>query len=272
MLKIEELAYRSLIKEVELTPKPGLVDRNNNGSHKDMDIQTFYISSKAIKPFIGRFFDCGKKALHVEPEILFENLREIGKECEQEMFLATRGINTHKGMIFSFAVICGAIGRLKARCKTFKHKQLQGEIRDICKNLVEKDLRDFEISKTGGEKLFRETKSAGIRDEAQNGYSTIFQHSLPFYKSKEEIYGEEKALKLTLLFIMNIATDSNVFARGGVHAMEFIKFKSKKLLDEVDIDNLDKKLIEFDKELIEKNLSAGGSADLLCLTWFLSKI
>ena len=35
------LAKRSLLKELYTTPKPGLVDRRNNGSHPDMNISLF---------------------------------------------------------------------------------------------------------------------------------------------------------------------------------------------------------------------------------------
>ena len=35
------LAVRALLYEVITTPKPGLVDRRNSGSHKDMDVFTF---------------------------------------------------------------------------------------------------------------------------------------------------------------------------------------------------------------------------------------
>jgi len=271
-MEIEELAYRALIKEVELTPKPGLVDKNNSGSHSDMDLETFYRSSNAIKPFFSEFFNCGKEALHVEPKILFERLRVIGKECEREMFKATKNINTHKGLIFSFAVICGAMGKLKTKYGYIKQKHLQDEIQNICHNLVKKDLVSSIKMETNGEKLYKETKCAGIRDEAQNGYSTVFNQSLPYFIEQKKRYGEERALKLTLLFIMSRAVDSNIYARGGVLGMEFVKSKSKILLDEMDMEKLDEKLLEFDKVMIDKNLSAGGSADLLCLTWFLAKV
>ncbi len=272
MMKIEKLAYEALIKEVLLTPKPGLVDKNNNGSHTDMNIETFYDSSSVIKPFVKRFYDCGKEALHVEPKILFQSLKEIGKECEKEMFLATKGVNTHKGIVFSFAVVCGAIGRLRAKYGTFGYKKLQDEIKDICVDLVKRDLLEGAKCNTSGGRLFRDTKQAGIRDEAQKGYPSIFQHSLPFYIEQERLLGEQTALKLTLLFIMSMATDSNIYARGGVGAMEFVRFESYKILHQTDIEELDKKLIKFDKEMIRRNLSPGGSADLLCLTWFLAKL
>jgi triphosphoribosyl-dephospho-CoA synthase CitG len=272
MIKIEDLVYSALIKEVELTPKPGLVDKNNNGSHSDMNIEIFYASSKVIKPFMKRFYECGKNSLHVDDKILFQRLRGIGKECEKQMYLSTKGINTHKGIIFSFAVICGAIGVILAEEKTLGSVQVQDKIKAICEGLVQQDLCGEKAQNTHGEKFFLETKSGGIREEAQNGYPTIFQKSLPFYAQNREKYTENIALKLTLLFIMTQAKDSNLYARGGNDGLEFAKNKSKEILDLNDILSLDEKLSKLDEDFIEKNLSPGGSADLLCLTWFVFEV
>jgi len=256
---ITNLAYNALIKEVELTPKPGLVDKANNGSHKDMNIDTFYASANAIKPFIDKFYKCGND---------FDGLRKIGIECEKEMFRATKGINTHKGMVFSLAVICGAIGSVG----TDSFETLQDEIKDICKDLVQNDLQKSLHVKTHGERFYAKTKSEGIRGEASSGYPTIFEQSLPFFIEQQNKYGEEVALKLTLLLLMSITEDSTLYARGGIEGLKFVQKEAKKLLHVGDINLLESNLKEFDKIMIEKNLSAGGSADLLGLTWFLAQL
>jgi len=250
---ITNLAYNALIKEVELTPKPGLVDCFNNGSHKDMDIDTFYESAKAIKPFISEF-------LHYDN---FDNLREVGLRCEKKMFEATNGVNTHKGMIFSLAILCGAINRAKV------FDSLQDEIKLLCRDLVKNDLEKTKQAKTHGENFFKEVNHTGIRGEAQSGYATVFEKSLPFYEKHLNIYGEDSAMKLTLLFLMSITDDSNLYARGGLESMDFVKNEAKKILHVEDLDN---NLLELDKMMIERNLSSGGSADLLGLTWFLYHI
>lgn len=43
--RIGALAVKSLLYEVCTTPKPGLLDRRNSGSHRDMDLFTFMASS-----------------------------------------------------------------------------------------------------------------------------------------------------------------------------------------------------------------------------------
>ena len=247
---ITNLVYKALLKEVELTPKPGLVDKNNSGSHTDIDIHTFYASAKAIKPFIQKF-------LHVKE---FDMLRKIGLECEKAMFRATNGVNTHKGMIFSLAVICGAIARSE------KFEDLQGEIQYLCRDIIQTDLKKSLHVKTHGEKFYINTKHTGIRGEAASGYATVFEKSLPFYEKNLALYGEDIALKRTLVYLMSFTDDSTLYARGGLEGLEFVKKEAWNLLHG---NNLDENLINLDKMMIEKNLSSGGSADLLALTWFL---
>ena len=45
------LSVRALLYEVTTTPKPGLVDRRNSGSHKDMDVFTFMDRAAALYPY-----------------------------------------------------------------------------------------------------------------------------------------------------------------------------------------------------------------------------
>ena len=250
---ITDLAYKALIKEVELTPKPGLVDRDNNGSHNDMDINTFYVSAEAIRPYIQKFLNIKE----------FKKLRAIGEECERAMFKATKGVNTHKGMIFSLAVICSAIGN------SSNFDRLHYNIKTLCKDLVKSDLGNISAIKTHGEEFYIKTNNAGIREEAESGYKTIFEKSLPYYEKQLAKYEEDTALKLTLLYLMRTTQDSTLFARGGKKGLEFVKNESKKILH---VDNLDKNIRKLDCKMIKRNLSAGGSADLLALTWFLYKV
>lgn len=49
--RIAALATQSLLYEVSVTPKPGLVDRANNGSHPDMDFYTFLRSAATLTPW-----------------------------------------------------------------------------------------------------------------------------------------------------------------------------------------------------------------------------
>lgn len=112
---LEDCSRRSLIDEVSATPKPGLVDRSDSGAHRDMDLQTFLDSTFAIVPFIRDMAKEGCSYKSNDPKKLFSSIRPIGILAEQSMFHATRGVNTHKGIIFSMGLAAAAAGFLFGR-------------------------------------------------------------------------------------------------------------------------------------------------------------
>lgn len=54
-------AGEALRREAGLTPKPGLVDREGPGAHKDMDYALLLKSVAAIEPYFPRFTPTGPK-------------------------------------------------------------------------------------------------------------------------------------------------------------------------------------------------------------------
>ena len=54
------LACQALLYEVAATPKPGLVDRENSGSHRDMDFFTFQASAAALYPYFAQCTRIGR--------------------------------------------------------------------------------------------------------------------------------------------------------------------------------------------------------------------
>jgi holo-ACP synthase / triphosphoribosyl-dephospho-CoA synthase len=263
---------RAMKTEVELTPKPGLVDQANSGAHRDMDIHTFYASIQAIKPFVTQWIQTAQTYAHEDAKQSFVRLREIGIACEKAMFEATFGVNTHKGMIFCLAVFCGAIGRLKASDQSFTCKALQAQMQALCANLVEDDLLHVKPNSAGA-RFFYETGSSGIRGIAQSGFAIVLESALPFFLQHKAEEGEAVALKKTLLFLMSRLDDSTLWSRGGVDGLNYAKNKAQELLHVTcHAEILDAHLNEFDTDMISKNLSPGGSADLLAMTWLVSHI
>ena len=97
------LGWRAMLTEVNLSPKPGLVDRINCGAHKDMALEDFHRSALAIQGWLPRFIEFGACSAEMAPEAVLNGLRPIGMACEGDMFRATAGVNTHKGSNWPFA-------------------------------------------------------------------------------------------------------------------------------------------------------------------------
>lgn len=270
---LAERAREALIREVDLTPKPGLVDLRNTGAHKDMDHRTFLVSADAIAPYLKEFCLLGLSMAHIPASLFLPLIRPVGITCEQAMFDATGNVNTHKGAIFSMGLLCATAGRLVAEGSLPTRKQLFSEAAVICTDLVAGDLEQDSAPRTVGERLFRQYGLTGIRGEAASGYATVRNHALPVFDELiEEGHSEEIALLQSLLSLMAHNQDTNLIGRGGIEGLGFVRRRSAELLNDGGVlaSGGIERMAAFDDELIAMNLSPGGSADLLAVCWFSS--
>lgn len=246
-LQLADLACAALYDEVHLTPKPGLVDENNNGSHNDMDISMFERSANCLKPFFEKAVKIGST-----DENCFFRLNLLGREAETAMLEVTGGVNTHKGAIYSFLLLLGAIGASLHR---------GGDIFELAANLAKSDTRPRATDSHGSD-VFIKYGLTGARGEAERG----FINARKAYNIIKD-YTPHKAL----LTLMANVPDTNVLYRGGIEALTFIQSESLKILSENPVNYLDK-LTQFDSDCINRNISPGGCADMLAVALFLNKI
>ncbi|MEQ9886321.1 triphosphoribosyl-dephospho-CoA synthase CitG [Pectobacterium zantedeschiae] len=264
---IDQRVAHALTMEVMLTPKPGLVDRANNGSHRDMDVALFQTSIQAISPWFRRFTDAGYQHASVPLAQLLSQVRPIGIACEQAMLSATKGVNTHKGGIFAFGLLCTAAGWLAGRGESVTQRSLCGSVAAMCHDLVRNELETCSGAATAGEHLYQRHGLTGARGEAASGFNTVCQYALPALQQAITAgMNDETALLRTLLVLMAHNPDTNVVSRGGMDGLAFVQDYAQRLL----AGPLEHQaLIKMDEALIARNLSPGGSADLLALTWLL---
>lgn len=259
-----ECVCRAMEEEVSATPKPGLVDRNNTGSHRDMDHGTFLTSIAALRPFFAEFFLLGWDHWDLADEALFALLREKGVGAEQAMFAATGGINTHKGMIFSAAILCGALGRLHGGVLPVTLSQL----REGCAALGRQALSDFEAASlpTAGMRCYLDQKVLGIRGEAAAGFPAAAQVALPALRrwKAQGVCMNDRALYALLHLIAHVE-DTNMIHRGGAAEAARRREEAQALLPSLTPDTIVPELHRLDGDYIARNLSPGGCADLLSL-------
>lgn len=274
---VGNLAYHSMMLEAHLTPKAGLVDCLSSGAHTDMDISTFIESSAALRPHMKKFVSAGYKYHNVPAHKLLPVLRQVGLDADKAMSQATNGINTHKGMIFTLGLICGSVGWLYGNAKAFNALNVRQTIISACSTLINDD---FKVAKrapmSAGERIFAAYGLTGIRGEAAKGYPTIFDFGLVSYRAAiESGHSEEQALSYTLLVLMANNSDTNLIHRGGLDGLKYVQQHAKRILDsnkEGQTLDFEHEIVQLDTLLIKRNLSPGGSADLLAATWLLSQL
>ena len=271
---IAALATRALTDEVNTTPKPGLVDRANSGSHRDMDLNTFEASIGALAPYWEECVKIGQETAGLAPEDTFAGLRIAGKRAEQDMLRATGGVNTHKGAIFTLGAVCGAAGRLwKPEEPCRDADRILAECAALTKTAAEEDWTAAEgipeEELTAGQRFYRTYGLTGIRGETAAGLPGVRETALPvFEKALAAGRSRNDAGAVALLHLIARGTDTNMIARGGRETAERAAEEVRALLEEDPLPAMEE-IRKLDESFIARNLSPGGCADLLAATYFL---
>ncbi len=263
--RIGALAVRSLLDEVETTPKPGLVDRRNSGSHRDMDIHTFRLSAAALKSYFRDCVRIGMDTAEESPAETFRQLRAAGLQAEQVMYEATKGVNTHKGAIFTLGILCGAAGRLWDPAVKWEEAAFFPEISAMTRDAMEADWKKG--GNTVGYRLYAQNGIRGIRGEAADGLPSVEKIGLPVYRAcLERGMDPNEAGVRTLLNLIARVEDTNMIARGGLDGAKEGREAVCRLLEG---EYTFKDVEELDDWFIQRRLSPGGCADLLACVYFL---
>ncbi|MDR3284625.1 MAG: triphosphoribosyl-dephospho-CoA synthase CitG [Treponema sp.] len=274
---------KALLYEAAVTPKPGLVDRANSGAHRDMDFFTFIDSSAAITSY---FRDCARMGFEsagadvLDPETLFESLRQEGKIAEARMRRAAGGVNTHKGAIFSVGLLSAAYGRLF-------HADESPALSDIAilvRAMTARLLDDFSrpgcgTEKSHGQGLFEQYGVTGIRGEAAAGFPSVCAHSYPLLSTLLKKGVPPNGAGVAALFsLMSQVDDTNILHRAGIDALQRVQkeaasvlaqYPPEALCQKTGLEALYQKARKLDEQFTAQNISPGGSADLLGVTFFL---
>ena len=266
-------AERSLLDEVFTTPKPGLVDCRNNGSHRDMNPDTFRASAKALRPYFASCVSLGQSTALQKREDTFAALRLAGLQAENAMYAATGGVNTHKGMIFSLGLLCGALGRLWSVDTPIPSlPQILQEAQLLAAPAVAQDfsrITEEGSCTTSGETLYHLHGITGIRGEAAAGFPSISKCALPAYRhARSAGLSQNDAGAVTLLHLIASVHDTNLYRRGGTEGYQFASESARALLAQASLPTIEQIQV-LDDAFIARNLSPGGCADLLALTYFL---
>lgn len=271
---IGHLASMALQAELDTTPKPGLVDRNDNGAHRDMDHTLMQRSIQALHPYFVRLAQLG----FTDKQPCHDEIVNIGIEAEREMFKATGGVNTHKGALFSIGLAAVALaGEAFCRitqaegCGTMAYNDVNSKQIQSLSNSIASLARLFpDTNGTHGSKAKANNILKGALDNAREGYTQLFKAWLPFYIDRIA-EGDNYALHKTLLRIMCDLDDTNIVYRTSMETMQEVKTEARQMLDASrNIVNFEAALQAMNTDYIHRNISPGGSADMLSLVVFLS--
>ena len=253
---IAHLATDALRAELNTTPKPGLVDRNDNGAHKDMNLAMMNRSIDALQPYFVKLALLGCN--NPMPET--EAVRQLGIEAERTMLNATGGVNTHRGALFSMGLTTLAAAWCMAHGGTVDEKQLQDLMMQIAKGFAP-------TAGTHGNDAVNAHRVTGALDLAKAGYGQLFDIWLPAYRDYLANDAETACHRLLLLIISQL-DDTNVIHRVGYDQAQQVKQQARALLDNYSTAGMEM----MNRDFIARNVSPGGCADMVALTVFIHAI
>ncbi len=199
-----ELMARALRIELETPLKPGLVDKDSNGAHSDMD----YALMKGSIDVIRRSFIRHLPILPWRYSTDVEEMRRVvdfGKAIEADVLEYTGGVNTYRGAIFALglAAIAALIIARDLQLNEYQdNRQIclvnngQASIANLltdsplCFTVKELSERIADLSgliaagnDSHGAKAVKEHGVKGALQLAQEGYKPLFADWLPFLRS-----------------------------------------------------------------------------------------
>jgi triphosphoribosyl-dephospho-CoA synthase len=267
--RIARLAVRSLYHELALYPKPGLVSFQDNGAHCDMDAETFVRSLFSLRGYFVAISSAGMR------DAKFNELQQLGLAAESRMLRATRGINTHRGAIFTHGILAAAAGCAAARNIAPTDENLRAIVMDNWS----RDLRAIAVACTAtpshGQLMAARHGVTGARGEALLAFPSVFKIALPALRSAlARGANTHHALLHTFFVLLAETLDTNVLFRGGAEGLQFIQTQAGEFLERGSVfeQGWQERAESLHRQCSEKNLSPGGCADLLAAAWFIHQL
>jgi triphosphoribosyl-dephospho-CoA synthetase len=101
----------------------------------------------------------------------------------------------------------------------------------------------------------------GALDLAVEGYGQLFEQWLPFYRQH---VADDYPQQRLLLYIISTLDDNNLYHRGGEQLAHEAQQRCAQVLQDFSMENI----LVLNDWMKARNLSPGGSADMLALTLF----
>lgn len=239
--------------ELFLTPKPGLVDLLDSGSHRDLSLPRMLASVDLVREYLGEL-----AALLGEGAPL-PLLVTAGRRAEERM-LSRLGTNTHRGAIFLTGLLMA--GRARSASDEV------GEVRQTLRQVAGEVFAAAHPEGSHGAAARREYRVGGIVGEALRGLPALFEDALPIYRDISLAGGAGRAGYAMMARLMCTVEDTTTLYRGGPLALARLRADGSRVEtalaqgeDPVPL------LLELNREYRRLNLTMGGVADLLGLAF-----
>lgn len=240
--------------ELYLTPKPGLVDLSDCGSHPDLSLTTMENSIHSIADYLlelQRSLASGER---------FEHQIAIARRAERNMNRLL-GTNTHKGYLFLSGIMLIANWRSRFRDES--------SLRSTIAALARYFFSSKEVENTNGHQARQRFRAGGIIREACAGYPSLFNAALPAFRRIIALTGCFRTASFAMLArLMQTVEDTTTLHRSGDFGLSRIR-RDGGILEALIEEGGDylSWLRELNRLYTLKRITMGGVADMLALAY-----
>lgn len=266
---LADLAVRALLGELETYPKPGLVSQVDSGAHHDMDHRLLARSAGALRLPLKAIAAAGANDADFD-----EVLAPLGREAEERMLQATHGVNTHRGAIFCLGLLVAAAALLGVRQSREPTDRLRRTLLERWGPDLARHAACDNPDSNGG-RVRRQLGITGARAEAARGFPRIFECGLPALRQARRSDRDENRARVAAFFaLLAVTDDSNLAKRGGRDGLTFARSAARRFLADGGVHRADwqERAIDLHHQFTRRNLSPGGTADLLAGTLFVDSL
>ncbi len=247
--------HQGALRELDLTPKPGLVDRRDAGSHPDLTFEAMRTSADLLPRYYEDLLERFGEGRSLD------ELTQAGRDAEDRM-LREIGTNGHKGYIFLSGLTLLAACQCKGR-----FDQLRPSIRDLAARFF----ATCPPRGTHGADLRARQGLGGIQAEALEGLPAVFEHGWPAYRRALEAGLEPRLAGFHLMAALMVAVeDTTAVRRCGPGGLQRLRQDGQDLQALLDLGrDPEPFLAALNEDYRRMNLTMGGVADCMALTWAL---
>lgn len=246
--------------ELHLTPKPGLVDRRDAGSHPDLSLALMERSIDLVEQTLSELAASTARGEPLAAQVA------LGRQAEARM-LGALGANTHRGAIFLCGLVVTAQGRGEVGVGGCGTSPWEADLSRAVALTARALLSDRELPASHGTAARRDFGVGGVVGEALGGLPSVFRVALPAWRAATaRRQGREEAAFAAMAALMQVVEDTTTLHRGGAAGLARVRADGRELGRRLEA-GLDHRafLSEANQAWRADRLTMGGVADLLGL-------
>lgn len=257
-MRLARAATAALLAELATTPKPGLVDLEHCGAHRDLCVGRFENSALALEEI---FDDLARTASGAIPtRALREEIGAIGRRGERTMLRATGGSNTHRGALWTLGLLVSAAAGLEPAARAEAVAARAGSLAALPDRFGAR-------AASHGAIVAKRFGAPGARGEASAGFPSVVRIALPLLRAgtpPPDVF----------LHLLAQIDDTCVLHRAGRAGSSLARGGARAALVAGGVATRSglARVRALDAALVARNASPGGCADLLAAAFFLDAI